>query len=270
MPQPFDAESRWNELAPQIGQTIRRRKQRQIALRVATLLLLASFISGIGSYVYLESPIEVRTLAQSEVVSLPDGSEVTLNQHSTLTYPRSFYFASSRQVQLDGEGYFSIRPNQEKPFIISSPHHQTTVLGTSFLLKDRTKSTKSELLVTSGTVRFTHTESRESRIVQKTEQVSTRLTSRQMVHSVAKDANELAWMTGELSFNDYTLREVIPVLQKYFNLQIRIEDPSLYQLHFSGKFSKPSWNEVMDVMEYSMGLRSEKRDQVWVLYRANK
>lgn len=66
-----------------------------------------------------------------KTVRLPDGSMITLEPNSRLTYPDRFA-GNTREVELTGEAFFEVKPNHEKPFIVHTANIMATVLGTSF------------------------------------------------------------------------------------------------------------------------------------------
>ena len=74
--------------------------------------------------------------ARDEVkeLMLPDGTKVWLNKHTTLKYPSEFS-EKGRNVYIEGEAYFEVKRNVEKPFIVRSEAMQVRVLGTVFNLK---------------------------------------------------------------------------------------------------------------------------------------
>jgi transmembrane sensor len=84
------------------------------------------------------------------LIWLPDSSSVVLKAGSSLFLDAS-YGKSARQITLDGEGFFDVKPNRQKPFIVHSSHGLfTKVLGTSFLMS--TKSTIQKVEVKTGKV----------------------------------------------------------------------------------------------------------------------
>ena len=64
-------------------------------------------------------------------VVLEDGTKVYLNSSSTLEYPTSFT-GDSRQVVLEGEAYFEVTHDPDKPFIVKTSDMNIVVRGTSF------------------------------------------------------------------------------------------------------------------------------------------
>ena len=80
---------------------------------------------------------------------LPDGTKVWLNQSSVLKYPRAFE-GKERHVYLDGEAYFEVARNHEKPFTVKSQAMDVRVLGTSFNIKCRPDNSFAETTLGRG------------------------------------------------------------------------------------------------------------------------
>lgn len=69
-------------------------------------------------------------------LSLPDGSEITLNEESDMQFPLAFN-NNTRDVTIHGEAYLKIAPDPEKPFLVHLPHGTVHVLGTEFNVNTR-------------------------------------------------------------------------------------------------------------------------------------
>ena len=110
-------------------------------VKVAASLLI---LVGLGSAVYLESKTQPeQELAQSIItkttewgqrsdIVLSDGTQITLNAGSSIEFPESFEGAPVREVTLNGEAFFEVAKNPNKPFLIKTEGVTTKVLGTSF------------------------------------------------------------------------------------------------------------------------------------------
>ena len=72
---------------------------------------------------------------QAKKLTLEDGSQVTLQPKSKLSYPEHFN-ADKREVYLTGEAFFEVEKNPQKPFFVYSGKVTTKVLGTSFYVKN--------------------------------------------------------------------------------------------------------------------------------------
>jgi len=119
-------------------------------LRAAATVALIFSAGALASYFVLKTDIdqakELIVLSESEytveaprgakstVVLLPDGSKVTLNAASKITYATDFGW-SSREVSLEGEAYFDVKTNPEKPFTVRTSHLDIQAFGTAFNVK---------------------------------------------------------------------------------------------------------------------------------------
>lgn len=122
------------------GRPRRRWSLRQTWMKVAAVVTLVLLL-GSGGYYFLASTLAadepllaVSTGNDIREVELPDGTRVWLNRHTTLRYPRHFA-ADGRRVYLEGEGYFEVKRDSDRPFVVRSEAMQVRVLGTVFNLK---------------------------------------------------------------------------------------------------------------------------------------
>jgi ferric-dicitrate binding protein FerR (iron transport regulator) len=90
-------------------------------------------------------------LGQKGQVVLADGTKISLNSGSKLRYPSNFN-GTSREVFLEGEAYFDVAHNEEKPFLVHSGKLTVKVLGTVFNLKAYSGENKIETTLISGSV----------------------------------------------------------------------------------------------------------------------
>ncbi|OYW18031.1 MAG: hypothetical protein B7Z54_06920 [Sphingobacteriales bacterium 12-47-4] len=121
--------------------------------RVAASIILLAAISFIGFLLVNKNQVQQLALNSGNEVkidTLSDGSIITLNKASSLSYPSKFK-GDKRAVALKGEAFFNITPDKEKPFIISVDSIEVTVVGTSFNIKAEKEST--EIIVETGIVR---------------------------------------------------------------------------------------------------------------------
>src|SRR5690625_1056806 len=123
--------------------------------RAAALLLLI-LTSYMVSHIYrgLPEPEPVAEVLRSEVstdfgerkrVQLPDGSELTLNGNTSLSYTMASGKQSEIELNLDGEAYFNVTRrggDVDRPFLIQTPDGTIAVLGTSFSVSTRDQMTR--------------------------------------------------------------------------------------------------------------------------------
>src|SRR6266545_3994021 len=88
---------------------------------------------------------------QLSSLTLPDGSRVLLGADTRMRVPRD-YGARSRTVDLEGEAYFVVEYDAERPFIVRTEHGSTQDLGTEFAVRAYRQETSVEVVVAEGRV----------------------------------------------------------------------------------------------------------------------
>ena len=166
-------------------------------------------------------------------VILSDGTEVWLNATSTLKFPFSFR-QNTREVYLEGEGFFKVAKNADKPFFVRTPETVIEVLGTEFNVNTYKRGITSTSLVT-GAV---SARSGSSTIVLKPGQEAV-YTERSgfTVQQFDKDA-VVSWMNGIFQFDDTRLADLQPVIERWFGIAVVFDDPALANSPFTGILDK--------------------------------
>jgi ferric-dicitrate binding protein FerR (iron transport regulator) len=173
---------------------------------------------------------------QRTSVRLSDGSQVRLNVDSRLTVPPSFG-NQKRVVHLEGEAFFEVRGDSTRPFIVRSEGAATRVLGTSFDVGAYPDDDKVKVVVAEGRVSLQAEDSpkqgRDDRqegqqdVVLTKNQVSLISRSGGQIIQREEDLSEhLAWMEGQLVFDDAPFGEVTRRLVRWYDLEIKMEEGS--------------------------------------------
>ena len=200
--------------------------------------------------------METRTSGAKDIVSieLPDGTQVWLNKNSRIEYPKVFD-GEERQVFLEGEAFFEVVPNPEKPFIVKSDKVSTRVLGTSFDVRAYKGDETASVSVATGKVEV-------SKEIEEGEPVRiTQLTPQQeLVINTEKDEtyinivsvqNIAPWHLGQLVFRDNTYDEVMKALQERFGKRIVFKS-SIGQCRVMASFNQnASLNDVLKLLSMS-------------------
>ncbi|OQP51818.1 hypothetical protein A4H97_26810 [Niastella yeongjuensis] len=124
-------------------------------LRAAVITGLVIGIAALTFFLFQNKPgkvIAMSNIHTNELVvsdSLPDGSLVTLNKHSQVSFPEKFS-NDKRVLQLNGEAFFKVKPDKKKPFEVHTNNVTITVVGTSFNVRSRGDTT--EIIVETGLV----------------------------------------------------------------------------------------------------------------------
>jgi transmembrane sensor len=225
-------------------------------LQIAAAVILIAGLGYIGTTFILGSTQSVQT-ASTEVkqVTLPDGSIAWLNHDSKLEYDKDFK-GKTRNIRLNGEAFFEVVKNPEKPFVITSAHSVTTVLGTSFNLTAYDSTENVDLTVATGKVSFVSVNTHNEVIV-KANEAATIMTRGEAVKTGEANMNEIAWQSKKLVFNDTPLPDVFKSLEHYFNVKITVTNPDISKCPFTGTYNNPTLEKVMDDISKALGLTYE-------------
>lgn len=152
-------------------------------------------------------------------VKLPDGTKVWLNELATLKYPREFS-NNERKVFLDGEAYFEVTKNPEKPFIVQSDIMSVKVLGTTFNFKSGKVHSLAEASLIEGRIEVRG--NREEGLItlfpgQKAELDCT--TGRLVVKQV-NTKFDAVWHNNLIPFEKSTIDSIAEALERFYNVKI--------------------------------------------------
>lgn len=170
---------------------------------------------------------------QRTEIHLPDGTHVWLNSCSRLTYSNKF-IGKYRKVKLEGEAYFIVSKNKEKPFIVQTNKYNIKVLGTEFNVTayPTDKEWKTSLL--NGCVKITDRSGVEKMMLKPNDVAY--LDGTKLRKTVVSDDNEFMWRKGLLCFNDLSIHEMVHKLELYYDVKIRVHNSRMMDKYYTGKF----------------------------------
>jgi ferric-dicitrate binding protein FerR (iron transport regulator) len=193
----------------------------------AGFIIIAGFASLLLTQTgILDGKTEITTGPEEKnlIVNMPDGSTITLNRNTSLSYRKDFG-KNGREVKLTGEAFFDITPDPENPFIIDAGKASVKVLGTSFNVITENSESGVEVFVRTGKVQVTDNYSDRSLSVDPG--FIGVINPENTVKRVNTDPNYLAWNTGILTFNGQTLDLVFKDLKRVYNVDIISPDQSV-------------------------------------------
>ncbi|MEM6317047.1 MAG: FecR domain-containing protein [Bacteroidota bacterium] len=257
----YKMDSRLNEARGQQPTMVRSLPFARSWLRVAAAVLVLVGIA-LWSYSRLTTSgelIETRTVAeQKTTIELPDGSKVWLNQNSTLSYEKQF---DNRVVFLEGEAFFDVAKKNGQSFEFFAGESKTSVLGTSFNVRAYPKENKVEIAVESGKVQFSAEDvPAEKALLTKGEGAIYTKTSRAVEKLEMSKLNASAWQKGALRFNESELEEVIESLERYYDINIEVSNPKIYNCIWNNTetYQQPVLEDLLKLIEYTNSLKITK------------
>lgn len=190
--------------------------------------------------------IHVPTGQRAEL-TLADGTHVWLNSRSTLKFPNKFG-TNKRNVELNGEGYFSVHHDKKRPFTVQTEKYAIHVLGTEFNVKAYHNSPLFETALLNGSVEISSL-TMPKRLRLKPNEMA--IASQEGLNtSHIPDYNYFKWKEGLFCFEDESIQSLIEKLQLYYDIKIDVQRPSLLQYRYSGKFRiKDGIDHVLKVLQ---------------------
>jgi transmembrane sensor len=189
-----------------------------------------------------------RTAAgQVKQVKLPDGSSVWLNAGTTLKYSSAFN-RNDRQVELDGEAFFDVKHDEDKPFDIHSGKVRTHVLGTAFSVSAYANSLMSTVTVIRGKVQVSDAKQVLAYLLPNQELEY--ITSAGKGKVINVDAEKVvSWKSGKLSFIDMPMQDIAIHLQKWYGVNFVFKNQQLKNIRFTASFNNTiNLNDLLAVM----------------------
>ena len=197
-------------------------------------------------------------------IILPDGTSVTLNAGSYLRYPREF-ITDVRRIEMNGEAFFEVTRDEEKPFLIHTKDADVKVLGTSFNVKALDMDEQLTVSVQTGKVQ-----------VDLPEAMMRLLPDEQFVMDKTKGEfqkrNEDArlstvWIKGGLYFNRTPIRTVVNELVRMYNRTIEFAPGAEYDDYIYGEHDNKSLEAVLKSIQYSTDIKYRIENDKIVLYK---
>ena len=178
---------------------------------------------------------------------LADGSKVFLNAESSLKYPVLFS-GDLRKVKLEGEAYFEVKRNPEKPFVVDIGGMQVNVLGTTFGIRAYADEREIRTTLVSGRVN-----------VSAGKQVYELKPSEQAVFDKQTEAVKVAavdtelfvgWKDGRLVFDNCSLERILKDLGRWYSFEVFYATSAAKEIPFSLNIRKhEKFAQVLELMQ---------------------
>ena len=210
-------------------------------IAIETLKIAAIFLIGIFvTKQFVEQKVEdiqIQTIhvptGQRAELTLADGTHVWLNSRSTLKFPNKFG-TNKRNVELNGEGYFSVHHDKKRPFTVQTEKYAIHVLGTEFNVMMYKDQDFFETVLLKGSVEVNETTTGRKVKLQPNERLFGK--AGQLRKESISEWNRALWMQGILYFDNTRMDEIIRQLGLYYDVKFILEKESLANVRFTGKF----------------------------------
>lgn len=248
----------------------RKRKQRTRLIAFATSGIAAALLAGITAYWYLTSVVTISTgNAQVNRLILPDGSQVTLNANSSLSYHRAFNFLQNREVELSGEAYFNVRHKNSSPqqirrgdvFKVSTRYLEVAVLGTVFDVKARDKNNRVSLISGKVSVRSRSGKQQVELSPGQSVTLDSKLRLSEVRHTGISEATT-SWMQGKLTVDQTTVAEIVTEFEYIYGYKVVLPDTSYGNKKIDGAITLSSEENFLFVLKNILDANVRKEGRV--------
>lgn len=271
-------------------------KIRNLILRIAAGILIPLTVGIVAYQAGKNSQPESSNVVFNEIavpmgsktqIELSDGTKIWLNSGSKLKYPQKFT-GKSREVELEGEGYFDVVKNPKTPFIVKASDLNIKVLGTSFNVKAYPEEGSVETTLVKGTIQISKVSKSgktENTISLKPKERATYIKEKgklilseveKKVETVPIQVEEApkrkehilfmkdvdteqftAWKDNKLVFKNEDLESLCIKLERWYNVKINLKSKDLRKFHYTGTIENETINDVIKIIQLTMPIDYE-------------
>jgi ferric-dicitrate binding protein FerR (iron transport regulator) len=169
-------------------------------------------------------------VGEKKRIVIQDGSLLTLDAETTVRIQNDF--SGDRKIELvDGEVFFDVKKDEQRPFVIQSQGLTTTVLGTSFNISAYKELNNLSIGVLSGKVSVA-SQSAPLSILEKKQQLVYDKNNKRY-KKIALDESLTAWQNGRLILNDLSFNEMAVIIRKNFGIDIATNDDAIRRTRYT-------------------------------------
>lgn len=299
-------EQSWNELSRLIDKedhklkitTLKQKRSFSISsiLRVAAVVLISFGLSWFAFYAYYQNEIEVSEgmlevrveKGSKSMVKLTDGTTIWLNSETTIRYPDKFS-NNQRDVFIEGEAFFEVAKDRNRPFKVHTSDMDIVVLGTSFNVKAYTNEGTIETTLIEGSLRIEKEKKsgkkqyvslkpnqrvtfikEKGRIFLKDLNENLQTSNNKVKQSENQDEAEMpilkrkekilvsenidpdiyiSWKNNILVFKDERFESIAVKLERWYNVKIIIKNEKMKNYRFTGVFENETVEQAISALQ---------------------
>lgn len=244
------------------------------ALRYVSIAAAAAviFIGGAIASKLTQAPEKETVLVASSdnagSYTLPDGTKVWLNRDSRLSFNQDFG-KRERNVVIDGEGYFEVTRNESCPFVVNMHDNlRVKVLGTTFNVCSNLSEHSAEVILRSGSVQVSDSESNELVILRPDQKYSWDRGTTEVTSVNAADC--CRWYERRLAFDNVRLGDILESLSHKYQIRIKSNAGALDDTRMSLTVRNESVEEILEILSTLLPVRWERQGKTITIYNKTK
>lgn len=192
--------------------------------------------------------------------TLEDGTTVWLNAQTRLSYPAVFA-KGERRVAVEGEAFFNVTKDADRPFIVSAGDIELRIVGTTFNLYHYPQEDFSRISLPEGSLQVRNI-SRPSEKVALEPNHELTIRDGQMELTDITDPNYFLWKEGIYSFEDEALENIVKKLELYYDIRIEVKDTIMLGWRYTVKFrQRDGIDEILRLLQQVHPFRMKKNEE---------
>lgn len=204
---------------------------------------------------------QIRTnKGERKIFTLADGSKVTMNSASVLTYPLAFK-TGNREVKLQGQAFFEIKRDTLHPFIVRTSKLAVQVLGTTFDVSDYKQEEELSVTVRSGKVSVQEDMKTEKHLLLAGERLVYHTKDGAINRQKVEPGDYISWQKGHYVFEDKTLYYICQQLERVYDVEFRFQDQRLKLKKMGFRIRGEHIISVMDMLSLAGGFSYTIKDK---------
>ena len=186
-------------------------------------------------------------------ILLADSTLVWLNSGSSLRYPEKFD-VKHRQVYLKGEGYFEVKSDISRPFLVQTANLLIKATGTKFSVFDYDLNTDKEVTLVTGKLSLDNPSAKDLQpIAELHPGQHLEFNIKTQTKSIREEDvyKYVAWKDGKLIFRNDLLSEVVKKIGMMYNVDIEIQGDELKEYRYRATFKDETLEEILKLLKMS-------------------
>jgi len=188
--------------------------------------------------------VEIKAPAWARVqFSLPDGSTGWLNSSSSVRYKNDFI--KKREISLDGEAFFDVNSDSDRPFVVRTDEINVTAMGTRFNLSAYENEKEVEVVLEEGKLLFDYEDMTEPIALNPCDLVVYDKITSKIKNEIVQPHKYISWTEGKLVFRNDPIDVIARRLGRWYNVDVDINGDNFENVRLRATFIDENLEEVL-------------------------
>jgi ferric-dicitrate binding protein FerR (iron transport regulator) len=241
--------------------------------RVAAVLAVGLLIANLLVQNFkTEDPVYFTSIAPLGSVAqtlLPDGTMIYLNSGSEIKYD-VITNEKQRDVYINGEAWFDVEKDKNRPFVVHTPYYDVKVLGTQFNVSTYEDEESVITTLEEGSIQVITSEKlklKEDILLKPGEQLVYNKAEQKIYKTKVDTRLFTSWRNNKLIFLDMNFGELVKLLERKYGVEINVVDNSILEEHYSGTIKNETILEILNVIQYTHPIKYKVEGQKIIIQK---